>query len=563
MEHTTKKASWVSVVVSMGVLTLVSWLALQPLSRAGFFPMHDDTQVARVVVMSRAITQGQFPVRLVSDLGYGYGYPIYNFYGPLPYYVGALFTHLGFSALESTKIMFAIGILLLGWSTFALVASFWGPLAGMTAGVLTQFAPYHAVQIYVRGAVGEFWASAFIPFVLLGFLLSGSVKTRRIGVRVGGVGLAFVILSHTVTGFATVVGCIIFILGFAVYALMKREQRMRDVIGTYITTLLVGLGLTAFFWFPAVAEMQFTSVAGQIGATANYKDHFVCLAQFWNSPWGYGGSIPGCIDGVSFKLGKVHLAFGLLGFIFLYISKRSVRTSLYWVGVLLIISGGMFATSISAPFWRVVPQLAYIQYPWRFITIIELGLAVLAGGLVLQKSRYVSGFVAICIVTLTLWNTVYLFAPQYSYPRDDADFETPSDLRFRASKVSDEYLPSELIRPTQIANVVFDTIESTGSAVVTKIRDDTTSAEYHVISESSVDIRVNKAFFPGWKYWVNDEEVIPRIKHGLPELTLPAGKTVIVMRFVDTPVRTTGNIVTLVFILGLVLYYGKSKKTIT
>ncbi len=563
MEHTTKKTSSLSVVISIVILLIISWFAIRPLTIAGFFPMHDDTQVARVVVMGRAIAQGQLPVRWVSDLGYGYGYPIYNFYGPLPYYVGAAFTHIGFSGLAATKLMFGIGIVLLGLSTFALVASFWGPYAGLTAGTLALFAPYHAVQIYVRGAVGEFWASAFVPFILLGFLLGGSLKSRRLGILVGSIGLSAVILSHTLTGFVAVIGCLVFMGGYIAYVTFKRLPRDKEVLLAYGTIILVGLGLAAFFWLPAITEMRFTSVAGQIGATASFKDHFVCLFQFWNSPWGYGGSIPGCVDGLSFKLGKIYILLGLLGLLLWNRTKKYAHIALLQVGTLLVIGGVVFATAISSSIWSALPQFAYIQYPWRFITIIELGLAILVSSLVLQKSRFISAGIATSIILVVIWNNAQLFAPRYNYPRADSAFETQEELRFRVSKISDEYLPLGLPRPLEASNVLFDTIEATKGAIITKVQDEATKSVYKISSEQGVDIRINKAYFPGWRYWVNDVEVYPKITHGLPEIALPAGQSVVTMRFVDTPIRTVGNALTIIFVVMLFVYYGKPKKTIT
>lgn len=561
MEYIFKKTSALSVIVGITILTILSWFALKPLTQAGFFPMHDDTQVARVAVMGKAIVDGQFPVRWVSDLGYGYGYPIYNFYGPLPYYVGAIFTSFGFSALVATKIVFGIGLILLGWTTFALVASFWGPIAGLTAAVMTLYAPYHAVQIYVRGAVGEFWASAFIPIILLGFLMAGSDKLRRWGVLLGSTGLSAVILSHTLSGFVAIISCFVFLFGYLVYRFIKKLAWDRDVFFAYVAIVGFGLGLTAFFWLPAFTEMQFTNVAGQIGNTASFKDHFVCLSQFWNSPWGFGGSIPGCIDGLSFKLGKIHILLGLIGFLFWSRSKKFTYKALCVVATGLVLGGIVFATSISMPLWSILPQFAYVQYPWRFITIIELGLAIFVATFTLQKSQVLSGIMAVSIILLTIWNNAYLFAPQYGYPRADSEFVTQEELRFRVSKISDEYLPPALLRPTSLAEVVFDTIDANG-AIVAKVRDEDTLVVYKVSSEQSLSVRINKAYFPGWKYWVNDVEVYPKIVNGLPNITLPKGSAVITMRFVDTPIRIVGNVLTLCFVFVLFFYYGKSKKTI-
>ena len=42
--------------------------------------MHDVQQVARLQQMDKSLKAGQFPVRWVEDLGFGYGYPVFNFY---------------------------------------------------------------------------------------------------------------------------------------------------------------------------------------------------------------------------------------------------------------------------------------------------------------------------------------------------------------------------------------------------------------------------------------------------------------------------------------------------
>ena len=55
-------------VLGIIVVLLLSYRAILPLLSHGYFPMHDDTQVARVNVMGKALKSGQFPVRWVTDL---------------------------------------------------------------------------------------------------------------------------------------------------------------------------------------------------------------------------------------------------------------------------------------------------------------------------------------------------------------------------------------------------------------------------------------------------------------------------------------------------------------
>ncbi|HSW77149.1 MAG TPA: hypothetical protein VLG50_08890, partial [Candidatus Saccharimonadales bacterium] len=113
------------------LVLMLSYWAVRPLTTAGFFPMHDDTQVARVFEMHKSLADGMFPVRWVSDLGYGYGYPIFNFYAPLAYYVGAVFMFVGANALIATKLMIGLGVVLAGIFMYFLAKEFWGKIGGI------------------------------------------------------------------------------------------------------------------------------------------------------------------------------------------------------------------------------------------------------------------------------------------------------------------------------------------------------------------------------------------------------------------------------------------------
>ena len=113
------------------IVLMLSFFSVKHLLMPGFFPIHDDTQVARVYEMGKALSDGMFPVRWVSDLGYGYGYPIFNFYAPLAYYVGGFFNVLGFDALVSTKIMMIIGIILSGVFMYLLARELWGEIGAL------------------------------------------------------------------------------------------------------------------------------------------------------------------------------------------------------------------------------------------------------------------------------------------------------------------------------------------------------------------------------------------------------------------------------------------------
>jgi len=546
------------------IILILSFFIIRPLFTPGYFPMHDDTQIARVVVMGRALRQGQFPVRWVSDLGYGYGYPIFNFYGPLPYYIGGFLYALGLSGLLATKIMMGIGLVGAGLAMYFTLSEIVGVLGGILGATLYMLAPYHAVQAYVRGSVGEYYALIFLPLIFLGLWRVCTRKHGISGVLLGSFGIAGLIVSHAILGYAGVLFIGIILLLYATY--FFRKVITGDKIKKIFFLFMLGLGLSAFFWLPAITEMRYTNVASQITNTANFRDHFVCPIQLWDSVWGYGGSSKGCLDGLSFKVGKIHLLIGLvvlLGIIFGFI--RNIRGKyISGIGLSILLLSCFFMLSVSQPVWQVLPLFAYVQYPWRFLTFAIFGVSLIASQIVyLPTSKLLRVVcVGICIIGV-VFVEAKRFVPQYTYNRPAADFETDIDIRYRASKISDEYLPGDVLRPKEAQNVVRDTIAKSDfyTVEIMEISDTYKKIAFHANGDTRA--RINTAYFPGWHYVVNVDDITPAIDHGLPTIPIPSGYSVMQMRFTDTPVRTIGNVISLLSI-GICLYlYDKHKKTIS
>src|SRR3989344_4331732 len=445
------------------LVLILSFWAIKPLFVNGFFPMHDDTQVARVFEMGKALRDGMFPVRWVADLGYGYGYPIFNFYAPLAYYVGGFFNILGFDALTATKIMMILGILLSGVFMYLLAREFWGKLGGVVSGLFYVYAPYHALDIYVRGDVAEFWGYAFIPLMFWGFYKVFKNPTLK-WVIVGSVGYAGVILSHNLTAMMITPFLLIFILicGYVAY-------KNKNLLTCYLLlfTSFLGLTLSAFYWIPALLEMQYTNVLSQIGGGADFRDHFVCLSQLWESNWGFGGSAAGCIsDGMSFVIGKLHIILVLITMIATiayYVFRHSgqarmtgfemdYRLPIVMLSILGFVLSVFLTLEISKPVWEIVPLMEFLQFPWRFLLLTSFFSSLLSGFIVWffsasKRSDTVPYLSGVALIFLLIFFNSKLFQPQTILSKTSADYTNEIALKWTASKISDEFLPIGFKKP--------------------------------------------------------------------------------------------------------------------
>src|SRR3989344_4308558 len=155
--------------MAVAIILIVSAVLCWPLINPGLYQIHDDQQIARLFLFDQAIKAGQFPVRWVDELGFGFGYPLFNFYPPLVYFLGELFHLLGFGFIDSTKLVFATSIFASGIAMYIFARSLWDRLPSLVASAFYIFLPYRALDIYVRGALAESFSFVWLPLILWSF----------------------------------------------------------------------------------------------------------------------------------------------------------------------------------------------------------------------------------------------------------------------------------------------------------------------------------------------------------------------------------------------------------
>lgn len=551
------------------IVLLVSVLTLLPLFGSAFFSVHDATQPERVYEMAQALKDGQFPVRIVKDLGYGYGYPIFNFYAPLPYYFGGVVHALGVDLLLSTKMMFGAGILLAGLSMYLLAKNIWDEKAGILAAILYVFAPYHALDVYVRGAVGEFWAMGFLPFVLLAIykIWQKEVVHKRLWLVAGGLSLAAVITSHNLTATMLILFLLVFFLVLIFYA-----QSKKNFLINFIKLVGLGLLLSSFYFLPALWEMGYTNVSSQIQGGSEYFRHFVYLDQLWDFPWGFGGS-SGRQSGISFKVGKISLLLALLVLVlsFLQRKKTGTKKEIVIFAVLTVGIAVFFTNQISRPVWELLPFLQYLQFPWRFLIFIVLGSCLLGGAVSyyleriklqvpLDKDKLSSVVVIILVVATVFFQTKY-FKPQFTYAENSSFYTNLERLNWDVSKISDEYLPKNFPKVTGENQVVKFGYRFWGNGVVKEISQKSQQREYQVDFPMRQKMTVFLAAFPGWEVNI-DGRKIEQLDDPFVSFFVPEGKHYVKVSFNNTFPRLLGNLLSVfgICLAGVILISKKYAK---
>jgi len=538
------------------VVIVFSVFTVLPFLKSGFFPIHDDTQVARVYEMAKGLADGMLPVRWSADLGYGFGYPVFNFYDPLPYYVGGIIENAGFNALLATKAMMVLGVMLAGISMYLFTKEFWGKSGGILSALFYMYAPYHALDIYVRGDVAEFWAYAFIPLIFYSLLKLHKSEGLKF-MALGAFSYAALIISHNLTALMATP----FILGFAILLFLGNKKTAKYVL----VTIILGFLISAFYSLPAVLEMSYTNVSSLVSGGSNFRDNFVCLNQLWTSPWGYGGSAKGCVDGLSFMIGKYHIFFAVLLFLFALLAlifrryfnnfpkDKLVILVLSFLGFLISV---FFTLQISQPVWELIRPMAFFQYPWRFLLMVAFFASFISGALIwviekLTGQKIIVMSVLVLLSCLLVLVSVKFFVPE-KYLQVNSDYYTNSyALMWTTSKISDEYMPKSFQRPENPNNVAnFSSLNSKNSHLVS-VDKNTQTVLLTINSTQDETLILPIAYFPAWHAYLDGNQIPLSLNSRGIEINFPRGQHQLKLVFQQTQIELLANLISLAGILAL------------
>lgn len=535
------RIKWYLLVIALTIPTFTALL------RPGFFPMHDDLQAMRVYQMELCFQSGQFPCRWVPDMGYQYGYPQFEYYGPLPYYIMTA-SRLFLSLFDSVKFGFILPLILGNLAMFLLASSLFGPLGGLLSALTYGYAPYRASDLYSRGAMGETWAFVFIPLILYAliqlFKKPSLKKAALLGLSFGLLLVTHIISTLIVTPMIALI---------AIFLLIQSRNRL-NFIRYGLISLFWAVGIAGTFFIPVIFEKGYAHTESLIQGYFNYLAHFVTLKQLFVSTfWGYGSSEIGPTDDLSFFLGPVQLFLFVVSMavVFLNLIKRRAGLSTQ----LVIASAGFLLISVfmshekSTFIWKMIPFLTYLQFPWRFLVTANFFLCLTAGYFLTYLMEKPAKIMLIVFSFLVIFLNVSYFRPREWF--DLTIWEKFSGLSWdRQLTISIfDYLPIFAKFPPAKPAPHFPESD-TGEVSFLDYRHTSSSLVFDTKSQSPARLTLPQFDFPGWKVTLDGKKVAHRHDNdlGLITLDLPAGNHSVSAHLTDTPVRSAGNLATLVFL---------------
>jgi len=478
------------------------------------FPLTDDGNwmVIRFSAFYEALRNGQFPVRFLFRLNNGFGYPVADFLYPLFMYIGVPIHILGFNFVNTIKIILGLSLVFSSIFTYLWLRKLFDKLSSLIGASLYTYFPYHLWDVYKRGSVGEVLALAVLPFIFWQIENKNALFT--------GFGIALLITSHNSLA-------LIFLPFIFLYMLIKKSS-----VISLLKTFILGFGLSAFFWLPALYDKQFT-VFDKTGVS-DISNYFISVKDL---------NI----------LGLVFFAVVTLSIVLFIRSKDKLSGFFLTTSLLLTVLIFPFSFSI----WRYLPFVNFIQFPFRLISFIILGLSFLLS----YQLNLFKGKLKI-LLTVSYLILIIISAKDFILPKDyqifpDSFYSTNQD----STTVKNEYMP-KWVKVIPIAMASERVALINGQAKVQNVTTNGNRATFSINALSQTQVQFNTVYFPGWKVKVDGKEIPISYNNdnGLIRFLINPGNHNVNISFGETPLRMISDLISLVSLIAFFVFVIRDRK---
>ena len=396
-----------------GIVILVSL----PLAIKGIYFGHDlDIHLLRIESIADALRSGQFPARISTAALWGLGYPFSIYYNDIFLYLPAGLRLLGFSVNTAYKIyLFSINVLTVILSYYSFSRIFNNRRIGMLLTLLYASASYRFVNLFIRAAVGEYTAQAFLPLLGLAMYRIYSDEKQKTESILGNALLMTAAFTGIFGAHMLTIIMTAFLILLIALVLWKRTFRKNTLL-TFVFAACLTLLVNLYFLVPFMD--YYINVPTYIGDLVEGKAQMIqnsgafpgqLFAFFQN----VSGGLNHTVDGRFQSTPGLPLIYVLLFAFYILIfgkTQRKFCIVLSFAVLTILISLDIWPwnwLALHSVIWKI---LAQIQFPWRFFVFAVLFLTLLAGETIrLDQQHNFERILALLSVIMTIWFVSDLF----------------------------------------------------------------------------------------------------------------------------------------------------------
>jgi hypothetical protein len=491
------------------------------------------------------------------------GEPRFIFYPPLSWAIGALLgLILPWVAVPATFIW--VSLLGCGFTMYRLAREWTNEANALVAACFYMVHPYMLFTTFERSAYAELLAAAWMPLLVLSIL--------RPRLTIPGIALPVTLLWLTDNP-AAVMGCYsLALLATVRIAWMWGAQKssvhaLKDAATVTIGTCL-GLGLSGFFLLPAIVERRWVRITMAFFPGTRYQDNFL---------FGRSGSISHIAILKTASFCSVTLLISSAVFAWIVFPGNKGKTenrgrqfrSFVIIALLILASAlGFLLTAASALLWRVIPELKYLQFPWRFGAVLGVVTAALfALALDRRRLRSSAAIAAALAIPLIFGLIGYHLFHQFCGATNGVPGMAAAFKDGTTHDATDEYTPASSDplaighnNPTAwMADAPTDPPFQVGAGTHSaNLRD---RLHFSIVSPGRAFFVIDLRDYPAWRITVNGmlSTNRPHREDGLIVLPVSGGRSEINITYARSSDEVCGWILTVLSLGGLCLVWRENR----
>jgi hypothetical protein len=495
-----------------------------------------------------AMKDGEFPPRWANGFA-NYGLPIPVVAQQTTAYLGSFIEFATHNPVTSYNIVTLMGVFLSSVFMYRFLRYYFEVEYSLAATILFNFAPYRIDNIYMRGAIPELFGTVFFPVVLIG--LYQVIKLRKKwGLLWVILGVTFLALSHPMM----LVLSSVLLVPYGLYLLSQAKWNLQ-VIAKLVSCGVLGLLIAGYYLLPLAIEIRYFTY----GRTPNHfsSSNYLSFPGSFFEYWSYFGPGHPGPRGDALTLGSLETLVILATAAFTLLtwkkSKQKALVLLPWAATLLI--GLFLMTPVTLPLYAHLKFLNNIQYPWRNLAELMFVAPFAAAWLLsaLKKS-----WLAIVLVAIVF----FVRLPQsygknfMSYDLSHFDFTTANLHTDNMNTVWMDHSTNYPAKTTQYG--VID-----GQVAIMPVTLKNASREYQITAAKPSRLIDYTFYFPGWHVYIDGQNAPIQYQdvnyRGIITYDVPAGQHTVKIVFQNSLVRWAGIAVSLVGILGMILFMNEEK----
>jgi hypothetical protein len=305
---------------------------------------------------------------------FGAGEPRFVFYPPLTWMLGAA---LG-AVLPWNLVPIAVTFLLLaatGLATRALARPALADAPATLAGCAALFSGYALFGAYERSAFGELSGGFWIPLLLLLILhdrdSNPSASLIRRALDGSTAPLALVLAGAWLSNLPLGIIATYLLAAVALAAALLRRSGA-PVVRAFIATV-AGFSLAAIYLLPATWEQNWVDIRQATGDPGAMIETSWLFARHADPALDYHDLV---LRQASFIVVAM-VAVTLCGLLLSWLRGRLPGGHRWWIPLALIpVAVLVLQFPVSLPLWNLLPRLRFLQFPWRWLVVLEAPLGI-------------------------------------------------------------------------------------------------------------------------------------------------------------------------------------------